>query len=195
MKNAGPQAARVLVHPNNPDGRLWSAEDTTPPLCIIDESFCDVTPDQSMVHLASQPGKIVLKSFGKFWGLAGLRLGFAIAQPELISKLNDMTGPWSVSGPALRVGAEALQDEVWADQTRERLARDSQRLDSLVTAKGAELVGGTSLFRLYRVDNAAKWRTQLAQNHIWSRIFPYSEEFLRLGLPPEHGWARLESAL
>lgn len=195
VTNTGPQAARVLVHPNNPDGRLWSAEDTTATLCVIDESFCDVAPDQSMIHLADQPGKIVLKSFGKFWGLAGLRLGFAVAHPEIITTLNDMTGPWSVSGPALRVGASALQDIAWAEQTRTRLARDSQRLDKLVTAKGAELVGGTSLFRLYRVDNACKWQSRLARNHIWSRIFPYSENFLRLGLPPAHGWARLEDAL
>ncbi|MDA7964828.1 threonine-phosphate decarboxylase CobD [Ruegeria sp.] len=195
VQSDGPADARVIVHPNNPDGRLWQASDADAPLTIIDESFCDVTPDASLIHLAGQPGVIVLKSFGKFWGLAGLRLGFAIGQPELIARLNDLTGPWAVSGPALRIGARALQDQDWAEATRARLAQNATRLDGLVTAAGAALVGGTDLFRLYQVDNAAQWQDRLARAHVWSRIFPYSDSFLRLGLPPADGWPRLEAAL
>ena len=191
----GPADACVIVHPNNPDGRLWQASDADAPLTIIDESFCDVTPDASLIHLAGQPGVIVLKSFGKFWGLAGLRLGFAIGQPELIARLNDLTGPWAVSGPALRIGARALQDHSWAEATRTRLAQDAARLDGLVTSAGAALLGGTDLFRLYNVDNAVRWQDRLARAHVWSRAFPYSDTFLRLGLPPAAGWSRLEAAL
>ncbi|WP_170400806.1 threonine-phosphate decarboxylase CobD [Ruegeria arenilitoris] len=187
--------ARVIVHPNNPDGRIWTETDANAPLTVIDESFCDVTPEASLIHLAARPGVVVLKSFGKFWGLAGLRLGFAIGQPDLIARLNDLTGPWAVSGPALRIGTRALQDVEWADATRNRLAAETARLDDLVTAKGATLVGGTTLFRLYEVDSAADWQDRLAQAHIWSRIFPYSRTFLRLGLPPADGWDRLEAAL
>jgi cobalamin biosynthetic protein CobC len=73
----------VAVHPNNPDGRLWPAEDLTAPLTIIDESFCDVAPALSHVARAPRPGTLILKSFGKFWGLAGARLGFAIGDPSL----------------------------------------------------------------------------------------------------------------
>ena len=138
---------------------------------------------------------MVLKSFGKFWGLAGLRLGFAIGQADLIARLNDLTGPWAVSGPALRIGEQALRDTDWASKTRARLAEDAARLDQLGLARGARLVGGTSLFRLYDVDDAPAWQTRLARAHIWSRIFPYSKTFLRLGLPPADGWARLEAAL
>lgn len=195
VQQDGPAEARVIVHPNNPDGRIWQAEDANAPLTVIDESFCDVTPDRSLIHLAARPGVIVLKSFGKFWGLAGLRLGFAIGQPDLIGRLNDLTGPWSVSGPALRIGARALRDQNWAEATRERLASDAAQLDQLVTAKGAQLVGGTSLFRLYEVDDAAAWQDRLARAHIWSRVFPYSKTYLRLGLPPDTGWDRLEAAL
>ncbi|WP_245706584.1 threonine-phosphate decarboxylase CobD [Ruegeria marina] len=187
--------ARVIVHPNNPNGRLWSEADADAALCVIDESFCDVTPEATMIQLAERPGTVVLKSFGKFWGLAGLRLGFAVARPDIISRLNDMTGPWAVSGPALRIGARALDDTAWAETTRSRLALDAQRLDALMTSHGAAVVGGTSLFRLYRVDDAARWQERLARAHVWSRIFPYSETFLRLGLPPADGWHQLESAL
>ncbi|WP_170367937.1 threonine-phosphate decarboxylase CobD [Ruegeria arenilitoris] len=195
VQPGGPTQARVIVHPNNPDGRIWQAEDADAPLTVIDESFCDVTPQASLIRLSERSGVIVLKSFGKFWGLAGLRLGFAIGHPDLIARLNDLTGPWAVSGPALRIGAQALNDTAWAEATRARLARDTERLDTLMTGKGAHLVGGTTLFRLYNVDDAAAWQDRLAQAHIWSRIFPYSDRFLRLGLPPEHGWSRLEAAL
>jgi len=192
---SGAGAARVLVHPNNPDGRIWTQDDATAPLTIIDESFCDILPDQSLVHLAERPGVIVLKSFGKFWGLAGLRLGFAIGRPDLIARLTDLTGPWAVSGPALRVGAEALSDHGWATETRARLARDAARLDGLMTKAGTELTGGTDLFRLYRVTDAAALQDRLARAHVWSRIFPYSTELLRLGLPAPDRWAQLEEAL
>ena len=195
VHETGPAEARVIVHPNNPDGRIWQETDVDALLTVIDESFCDVTPDASLIHLAERPGIVVLKSFGKFWGLAGLRLGFAIGHPDLIARLNDLTGPWAVSGPAQRIGTQALRDVKWADETRMRLANDATRLDQLVTAKGARLIGGTSLFRLYDVDDATAWQDRLARAHIWSRIFPYSRTFLRLGLPPADGWARLEAAL
>ena len=190
-----PATAHVLVHPNNPDGRLWQEADITAPLTIIDESFCDVAPDATLIQHAARPGVVVLKSFGKFWGLAGMRLGFAIAAPELIAKLSASLGPWPVSGPALRVGAMALQDTQWAANTRSRLALERTRLDRLMTAHGATQVGGTDLFRLYTVDNAKQWQARLAKHHIWSRIFPWSDTHLRLGLPTGQGWDQLKAAL
>jgi len=195
VSDQDPAQARVLVHPNNPDGRLWSEQDVTAPLTVIDESFCDVCPDQSLISLADRPGVIVLKSFGKFWGLAGLRLGFAIGHPDLISRLATWQGPWAVSGPALQIGAQALQDHDWAAATRRRLTQDADRLDALVLARGGRLAGGTSLFRLYEVDDAAAWHDRLGRAHILSRIFPYSKTYLRLGLPPADGWDRVEAAL
>ena len=195
LTGADPAEARVAVHPNNPDGRLWREDELTAPLTIIDESFCDVCPARSLIHLAARPGTLVLKSFGKFWGLAGLRLGFAIGDPALVQRLADLQGPWAVSGPALKTGIAALSDPDWAAKTRQDLATAAQRLDHLALARGARLVGGTDLFRLYDVDNAAYWQDRLAQAHIWSRIFPYSKTFLRLGLPPKEAWDRLEATL
>ena len=192
--------AQVVVHPNNPDGRLWSASDLGgADLCVIDESFCDVTPAHSHIARAATPGTVVLKSFGKFWGLAGLRLGFAIAHPETFARgqgrLSERLGPWAVSGPALEIGAAALEDLAWAEATRASLLQEAARLDGLLAAKGATLVGGTSLFRLYDVGAAQAWQTALARNHVWSRIFPYSSRWLRLGLPPRTRWGQLETAL
>ncbi len=187
--------ARVLVHPNNPNGRLWSLEDLTCKQTIIDESFADTCPERSLIHRVTEPGGIVLKSFGKFWGLAGLRLGFAVAPQDIAQRLNEAIGPWAVSGPALKIGAMALRDSSWAVATRMRLAEDSQRMDALVSRFGGVPCGGTPLFRLYETQDAAAFQDHLAGHQIWSRIFPYSKTWVRLGLPPEDGWPRLEKAL
>ena len=187
--------ASVLVHPNNPDGRLWDRDDPCGALRIIDESFCDVAPEASLIALAAQPGTLILKSFGKFWGLAGLRLGFVIGDVTLIDRLAAMLGPWAVSGPAAVIGATALEDDAWADETRGRLSRDAARLDDLMSARGAAPLGGTSLFRLYDTDLAVDWQDRLGRHRIWSRVFPYNPRWLRLGLPHPAGWARLEQAL
>ena len=195
---SGSGGARIIVSPNNPDGRVWSADEAVrgaPPLLIIDESFADTNPEHSLIALAAMPGTVILKSFGKFWGLAGLRLGFAIGDPNLIARLREALGPWPVSGPALVLGSAALNDRKWAEATRARLARDAMRLDSCLDAVGAESVGGTTLFRLFSVNNAKAWQDHLARRHIWSRIFPNSENWLRLGLPRPDCWDRLDDAL
>lgn len=191
-----PVQARVIVHPNNPDGRWFGAGDLADvPLIVVDESFCDVAPERSLLPHLPREGGIVLKSFGKFWGLAGLRLGFAIGDPALLARLAEAMGPWSLSGPALAIGAVALADRDWAEATRTRLAADAVRLDGVMTRAGAQVAGGTDLFRLYAVDDAEAWQARLAEARIWSRIFPWSRRLIRLGLPAPAHWARVEAAL
>ena len=189
------ETARVVVHPNNPDARLWHNPGFDRPLTVIDESFCDVVLGVSHIAQATKPGVVILKSFGKFWGLAGVRLGFAIGDPVLIAQLRQALGPWQVSGPALDIGARAIADMRWANVTRQRLSTDAARLDATVMMKGAALKGGTSLFRLYEVDDAAKWHKRLAKKRVLSRIFPYSKTWLRLGIPAPDRWGQLERAL
>lgn len=186
--------AYVAVHPNNPDGRLIDSLPTAK-LTVIDESFCDVMPERSLIEQAAIPGVIILKSFGKFWGLAGLRLGFAIGDPKLIAGLSDMLGPWPVSGIALSIGADALDDVAWAETTRSNLKSSSEFLDQQVLSAGGEIVGGTTLFRLYQVDCAKTWQHHFAQHHILTRIFPYSDRWIRFGLPKKDAWPRLTKAL
>ena len=188
----GPVDAAIVVHPNNPDGRHHPLP--CAPLAVVDESFCDTAPDASHVGSAARTGVVVLKSFGKFWGLAGLRLGFAVGDPALIDRLAALLGPWPVPGPALAVGAAALEDHAWAEAARARLARDAARLDAML-APHARVVGGTTLFRLYEPADAAALRDRLARARIWSRTFGYAQRWLRLGLPPAHAWDRLAEAL
>ena len=192
-------SVRVIVHPNNPDGNqhVISKQDAkNTDLMIIDESFCDVTPDETLINLTDQNNVIVLKGLGKFWGLAGLRLGFAVAAPELIKKITDRVGPWAISGPAQFIGQAALTDNSWIIKTRSRLREDSLRLDNLMIEYGNKPLGGTDLFRLYEVKNATKTQNTLAKKFIWTRIFPYSRNWLRLGIPgTEAQWAQLINAL
>ncbi len=195
LEDAQSADASVLVHPNNPDGRLWQTDDLNGTLRILDESFCDIAPEQSLIEAATHPGTLVLKSFGKFWGLAGVRLGFVIGDPALVAAMDAMLGPWAVAGPAVEIGRTALEDPTWAAQTRTRLAEDSARLDDMMQRAGAAGVGGTTLFRLYDVAEASAWQDRLARHHIWSRVFPYNARWLRLGLPGPDGWDRLTRAL
>ena len=189
----------VVVNPNNPDGQTHApkalrALATRVGMLVVDESFADPTPGLS---LAPDPGDrtVVLRSFGKFYGLAGVRLGFAIAAPAMAARLAELAGPWAVSGPALRIGAQALSDADWAAQTTTRLKQDAARLDALAQAAGWRLVGGTVLFRTYATADAARAQDHLARHGLWTRRFPYDAHWLRLGLPPAHGWDRLAEAL
>ncbi len=193
VADEGVQAA-VIVNPNNPTG-AWHGALPEAPLVVVDESFADVAPERSLIAQAARPGVLILKSFGKFWGLAGLRLGFVIGDPALVARLAEMLGPWPVSGPGLEVGRVALRDRTWARETRARLNEDAAHLDALMIRAGARGLGGCALFRLYEVDDAAAWQARLARHHVWSRTFPYSKTWLRLGLPTPEGWDRLEAAL
>lgn len=190
----------VVVNPNNPDGREWQPEALAALAArtgylIVDESFADPRPDLSLAPLLPENG-IILRSFGKFWGLAGLRLGFVIAAPALLRQIAEAAGPWSVSGPALEIGAAAMADHIWADTAVMYHSEASLRLDRLAMAAGWQPAGGTHLFRLYDTGDAATAQDRLAHAHIWTRCFPYSDRWLRLGIPGNsQEWDRLIAAL
>ena len=126
----------------------------------------------------------MLRSFGKFYGLAGLRLGFLLAPPAIAALVEDALGPWAVSGPALAVGAAALADTDWADAMRIRLADEAAALDAALAEAGFTPAGGTSLYRLVRHPEAARRHAGLARAGIWVRRFDHAPDLLRFGLPP-----------
>ena len=139
---------------------------------------------------------MVLRSFGKFYGLAGLRLGFALAAAPVAARLRATFGPWPVAGPALAAGEAALADAGWAKTMREVLARDAARLDGLLTDAGLEIAGGTSLFRLVHTPAAAALADHLGRAGIVVRRFAEAPTSLRFGLPAdEAAWQRLAAAL
>ena len=189
----------VIVNPNNPDGRLFEPlrllELTPRRLLVVDEAFADVAPEASLARWAGCPNLVVLRSLGKFFGLAGLRLGFALTEQRRARTLEAALGPWPVSGPAAAIGAAALADQRWITATRAALAAAAGRLDALAAANGLTVVGGTALFRLMAHPDAQALFERLARAGILARRFAARPDWLRLGLPDsEDAWARLAAA-
>ncbi|NBC33445.1 MAG: threonine-phosphate decarboxylase [Alphaproteobacteria bacterium] len=195
----------VAVNPNNPDGSRREPEALLAAtagmraaggLLVVDEAFADVVPGISLAGAAAEPGLVVLRSFGKFFGLAGLRLGFALGPPVLADRLQAMLGPWAVSGPALHIGAAALADHAWIEAARRDLARRAGRLDRMLAAAGLSVAGGTTLFRLVESDQAAAVHDHLARAGIWTRRFHDHPRRLRFGVPgSDRDFERVEQAL
>ncbi|MCO5065514.1 MAG: threonine-phosphate decarboxylase CobD [Rhizobiaceae bacterium] len=196
----------VVVNPNNPDGRvvergqlieLANRLHARGGLLVVDEAFMDVGPrNESVADAVEEGGLVVLRSFGKFFGLAGVRLGFAIAAPSLAAQLAARLGPWAVAGPALEYGLRALADKGWQEGMRGRLAREAVRLDRCLANAGVAVTGGTSLFRHIATDAAARLYRHLGGRGVLLRSFADRPRELRCGLPgSEEGWRRLEAAL
>jgi cobalamin biosynthetic protein CobC len=196
----------IVVNPNNPDGRLCDPRDLRDlargmaaegKSLIVDEAFIDLLPrENSLAPLLPLPGVIVLRSFGKTFGLAGLRLGFALGEASLTNALRDALGPWAVSGAAVEIGIEAYRDHGWLNQTAARLKQDCARLDALLAAVGFEIVGGTPLFRLARHERAEEIFRCLCEAGVLTRPFAARPDWLRFGVP--HGdedLARLDAIL
>ncbi|VVE48274.1 threonine-phosphate decarboxylase CobD [Pandoraea anhela] len=220
----GPQAGLpdvdhlVWVNPDNPTTRhvdretlsRWRAAlASRGGTLIVDEAFADVLPHASMTpHVGRDDGHglIVLRSVGKFFGLAGIRAGFALCPGALGAQLTERLGAWTVSGPARFAVRTALRDASWQRAARERLLRDGERLLSLLREYGWPALG-TPLFAWTPHESAPRWHEQLAQAGIWTRLFDarpvclpdgatHVLPSLRLGLPPnEHAWQRLRAAL
>jgi cobalamin biosynthetic protein CobC len=197
----------LVVNPNNPDGRIVQKKQLLElaeklrargGLLIVDEAFMDAGPRKE--SLAGEVGRgsniVVLRSFGKFYGLPGVRLGFAVTAPERAARLAALLGPWPVSGTALAMGQAALADAEWARAMRGELALRARRLDALLTGAGLQVIGGTFLFRLAHTPAAADLFDRLGRGGIFVRRFAEHSTWLRFGLPrQEEAWARLASAL
>jgi cobalamin biosynthesis protein CobC len=195
-----------LSNPNNPDGRLVMRQSLLAlaaelarrgGLLVVDEAFMDVgPPGASLAGDVERANIVVLRSFGKFFGLAGLRLGFALTRPDLAADLRTRLGPWAVSGPALTAACVALADKPWASTTRVELAAAAIRLDQILLSAGLEIVGGTSLFRLVHTVHAPQLFDFLGRAGIFVRRFRARPTWLRFGIPgSDEAWNRLRAAL
>jgi cobalamin biosynthetic protein CobC len=195
----------VVVNPNNPDGRViaraelaafaraWTASGRR---LIVDEAFADVQPELSMLALPELPvGTIVLRSLGKFFGLAGLRVGFVVVSEPDATAWRQLLGDWPVSGPACEIATSALRDTSWIAATRSRLAADRTRLDGVLGNAGLKLLGGTDLFGLFEASGSIDLLDHFARAGILLRGFAGASGHYRFGLPADEvAWQRLEAA-
>lgn len=195
----------VLVNPNNPDGRLLPVErlrETAEAfrrrggLLVVDEAFGDFLDGASLAPVLPASGALVLRSFGKTFGLPGLRLGFAVAAADVAPRLRAALGPWPVSGLAVAIGRQALADRGWRAAMGERLRGEAEKFDALLAKAGLDVIGRAPLFRLIEAHDAQHIFTRLAQAGVLTRRFPQKPSWLRLAIPAGEGArARLSVAL
>jgi len=191
---AGEADVVVIVNPNNPDGHRWPVEAIEAARAelarrggwlIVDEAYADLDPTLSAASFAGRPGLIILRSFGKFFGLAGVRLGAVLAAQKILCSIEDRLGGWDVSGPALEIGAAAYADHEWQAATRENLAQRTLEMRALIASSALDDIGGTDLFRFARAPDAnVLWR-QVAEQGIAVRRFVGDSHHLRIGLPAD----------
>jgi len=199
----------LLCNPNNPTATQFLATDLLSwhtqlakrgGWLIVDEAFIDATPEQSIAQHAHVEGLFVLRSLGKFFGLAGARVGFLLGTEDALLRAQEAIGPWAISGPSRLVAKQALVDKTWQQNTRLQLPVSSQRLANLLTQYGLAPVAGSALFQFTPTELAVAWQQHLAKHGIWVRLFSKvsglkEQSALRFGLPPDDGWQRLEDAL
>nr|WP_324255253.1 aminotransferase class I/II-fold pyridoxal phosphate-dependent enzyme [Sphingomonas sp. PL-96] len=196
----------LLANPNNPDGRVFAPDRLLGlgrrlaqrgGMLVIDEAFADATPRLSILpHLRREDRVLVFRSFGKFFGLAGVRLGFACGAADIVAALRKRLGSWPVSATAIAIGTAAYRDTAWTTRTRLALAERCAALDALLRRHALEPRGASPLFRLVETPQARAIFTYLAQRGILTRPFDYAPEWLRIGVPADTGaLQRLDQAL
>lgn len=198
-------ATLILANPNNPDGRVIAAERLDALLRArrpgtwlwIDEAFADANPSASFAHRIDEEVPLaIFRSFGKFFGLAGVRLGFVLGPARLIRSLRALLGAWPLSAPAIAIGTAAYRDIAWANATRSRLGEDAGALDAVLERSGYKAIGNCPLFRLIEAADARALFDRLARRAILTRPFAEHPHWLRIGLPAgAEARERLEQAL
>jgi cobalamin biosynthetic protein CobC len=196
----------IITNPNNPDGRrlprqaLIACADALGAgerLLLVDEAFMEAAPGtESVAGDVADRNLVVLRSFGKFFGLAGVRLGFAVAGRQRASGLRAALGPWPVSGAALAIARKALADSLWMGEMRQRLEGEALELARLLGDSGLTVIGGTPLFQLVEAQAAGALYRRLGRAGILVRQFSEQPRWLRFGLPAGASqWQRLAAAL
>lgn len=194
----------IIINPNNPTAEQFSAEQllswhqqlaANKGWLIIDEAFIDSTPELSLANHSPRQGLIVLRSLGKFFGLAGLRVGFVLAEQKLLNQLSEKLGPWPIAHASQYIAQLALQDKTWQLQCRIDLIKKGNRLKQLLSNFDLSPSGSCDLFQWLKTNKAQSYHQQLIQQGILTRVFD-SPASLRFGLPKtEHDWQRLQRAL
>ncbi len=194
----------VVVNPNNPTGKLYGVDELLDlhgrlvrkgGLLIVDEAFMDSTPEHSLARFCPMEGLVVLRSLGKFFGLAGARVGFVLASDNNLERVSERLGPWPIATPSRHVATLALCDTAWHGTARRFLREASQRLDDLLSRHGLSPSGGSRFFQWVRCENAGDLHGHFATQGILTRLYGEPAS-LRFGLPSlEENWSRLDAAL
>jgi len=159
------QAKMVLVpNPNSPSGNRWSDEDIlalVPPrgLLVLDEAYGDFADRPHRGELLKRPGAeriIITRSFSKSYSLAGVRVGFAIARPELVNGMRKVKDSYNCDRIALAAAGAALEDDAWMQANAARVRATRSRLAAALTQMGFGVVPSQANF---------VWATHAGRSH------------------------------
>ena len=187
----------IIVNPNNPTGKVIAEEilddlSKKVRILIIDESFKMF----SSRRIQKFDNVIQINSLGKFFGLAGVRLGFVSGPSDFIKSVREMLGPWPISSIAAEIGIIALNDTTWISEMEKILLEGSNVLHKACSTKNWKLVGKTNLFHTYATSSCLEVEEQFAAHYIWIRTFDYSQTWIRLGIPTsKYEWTRVRQVL
>ena len=193
----------VVINPNNPLTDIFNIEALTTlnerckqrrSLVVLDEAFADVSPaNMSYIpYILENENIITLRSFGKFFGLAGIRIGFACASKYWIDLIKECTGPWAVNGPALYISEQALKDKIWQEKQKERLEKQSRKQHELISNAWPEYrIEYNALFITLFTEEAPTIYKQLCQQGIYVRLCDENNA-LRFGIGTDDQIKRLE---
>lgn len=187
----------VLASPGNPDGRTLDRSRAMAlaarTMLVVDEAYAD--PGAGLCDVALDR-LVLLRSFGKFYGLPGLRLGFVVAAPQVADGLRALLGDWPVSGAAIATGIAAYGDAAFRAAQAGRIQSMGAMIEAALTETGIPIVGAAPLFRLIACDDADALFRFLAGRAILTRPFADANDRLRIGLPADtRAAARLSLAL
>ncbi len=180
----------VLCNPNNPTGHLWNKEEllsvhrtvsSNGGWLIVDEAFIDSQPGASIISHTGAGGLIVLRSMGKFFGLAGMRMGFVAAWTAFLQEIQEALGPWTIAGPSRFVATTALMDTEWHATQCHQLRTLSDRLKYALNVSGYEPAGSTDYFHWITPSHATDLHRQWRQQGILTRLFE-DPTGIRIGL-------------
>ncbi|WP_380779344.1 threonine-phosphate decarboxylase [Sphingomonas sp. R86520] len=192
----------ILANPNNPDGCLDAPERLLTiarggTWLVVDEAFADVAPASSVIPLVGPDDPVIaFRSFGKFFGLPGIRLGFMIAPSSQAAAMRDRLGSWPISAHAVAYGIAAYRDTGWIGTARKSIIDRAARLDAMLSRHGLQVRGDCALFRLVETGDAYGLFDRLARTGILTRTFDYASRWLRMGVPgSDAAFERLDQAL
>ncbi|AZN37514.1 threonine-phosphate decarboxylase CobD [Iodobacter ciconiae] len=205
MANKAHHPVLIVVNPNNPSAQQISAETLLAwhtklaehgGWLIVDEAFADCAPAASLLPHAGKTGLIILRSVGKFFGLAGIRLGFIACEKQLLDKIKRALGPWHISGPAQWAGQIALSDKAWQSAQQQRLLANQRWMIATLSEAGLPPGGSLPLLHWSPASNAKTLHGKLAKQKIWCRLFDQTNhQGLRFGPVAEHQQAQFKTRL
>ncbi|WP_339669078.1 threonine-phosphate decarboxylase [Dasania marina] len=186
----------LVINPNNPTGELWDntalqrLQQKVAGYLIIDEAFIDSCSQTSMLQHVEQGSLIVLRSMGKFFGLAGMRVGFVYLPIELKARFEQRLLLWGLTAPSLYIAEQALSDSAWQIQQQQRIHNMQQAMQQLLATRLPDFTikpGPLFISVAGPYEKLRSIKQQFAQQGIWLRIFapqqPDGDGLLRFGLP------------